>query len=197
METQVVTKAEFAAMIGVSAGRVSQLISEGKIGAPEMQGIGRSAKIKVTEALAALKLRLDMSQMTGNGAATRLDLLPTAPPTSDADRVELRYKLAKLEQQESVNRRIAEDEKARAGIYILAVDAKAEAAKMVSQVLQAFEGGLSDMAQALAAEFELPQRDIIHLMHRQFADVRAKIAKKLRGEAEEAPPHIEIADTEH
>jgi hypothetical protein len=203
METQVATKAEFAAMIRVSPGRVSQLISEGKLGASELQGEGRSAKIKVSEALAALKLRLDMSQMTGNGSGTRLEApAPKQPdlpeqPQSDADKVEARFKLAKLEQQEAINRRIAEEEKARTGVYVLAADAKAEASKLAGQLLQAFEGGLTDMASALAAEYQLPQRDVVHMMRKQFAEVRAKIAEKLRRQADDQPTQIEIADTQH
>jgi hypothetical protein len=203
METQVATKAEFAAMIRVSPGRVSQLIAEKKLGPLELQGTGRSAKIKVQEALAALKMRLDISQMTGNGSGTRLEApTPKQPdlpeqPQSDADKVEARFKLAKLEQQEAINRRIAEEEKARTGVYVLAADAKAEASKLAGQLLQAFEGGLTDMASALAAEYQLPQRDVVHMMRKQFSEVRAKIAEKLRRQADDQPTQIEIADTQH
>lgn len=192
METQVATKAEFAAMIRVSPGRVSQLIAEGKLGAAELQGEGRSAKIKVAEAMAALKLRLDMSQMAGNGSKTRLDQTP-----SPADHVDARFKMAKLEQQEAINRKIAEEEKARSGIYVLAVEARAEMAKVTAKMLQAFEGGLADMASAIAAQYQLPQRDVVHMMRSQFRDLRAKVSVTMQADGELAPPVIEVADTTH
>jgi hypothetical protein len=203
METQVATKAEFAAMIRVSPGRVSQLIAEGKLGALELQGTGRSAKVRVPEALAALKLKLDMSQMTGNGSGTRLNVAPVAAvpkvdaPQTPEDQIEFRFKQAKLEQQEAINRKIAEEEKARAGVYMLADEARAEAAKLAGQLLQAFEGGLTDMATALAAEYKLPQRDVVHLMRTQFSLVREKITEKLRRDAGAQAKHIDIADTQH
>jgi hypothetical protein len=204
MEIQVATKAEFAALIRVSPGRVSQLISEGKLGASEMQGVGRSAKIKVPEALAALKLRLDMSQMVGNGSSTRLDVpeikrveASTPSPATAADLVEMRFKQAKLEQQEAVNRKIAEEEKYRNGLYMLTTEAKAEQAKLAAQLLQSFEGGLTEMASALAAEYKLPQRDVVHMMRNQFREVRQKIAERLQREAAENAKHIDIADTQH
>jgi hypothetical protein len=203
METQVATKAEFAAMIRVSPGRVSQLIAEGKLGSLELQGTGRSAKVRVPEALAALKLKLDMSQMTGNGSGTRLNVAPVAAvpkvdaPQTPEDQIEFRFKQAKLEQQEAINRKIAEEEKARAGVYMLADEARAEAAKLAGQLLQAFEGGLTDMATALAAEYKLPQRDVVHLMRTQFSLVREKITEKLRRDAGAQTKHIDIADTQH
>jgi hypothetical protein len=203
METQLATKAEFAAMIRVSPGRISQLIAEKKLGPLELQGTGRSAKIKVPEALAALKLKLDMSQMTGNGSSTRLNVQSAvAAPKADVpqtpeDQIEFRFKQAKLEQQEAINRKIAEEEKARAGVYMLADEAKAEMAKLAGQLIQSFEGGLTDMAATLAAEYKLPQRDVVHMMRTQFNTVREKITEKLRREAGAQAKHIDIADTQH
>ena len=66
-------KGEFAALCGVTAGRVSQWLSEGKISAASLQGEGRSARIVVRAAVAELAQKLDVSQSVGlNGLASRL-----------------------------------------------------------------------------------------------------------------------------
>lgn len=69
-----ITKTEFAALAKVSPGRVSQWISEGKIGPDELEGEGRSAKIKLELACKKLKLRIDEERR---------------PAWSDADRQRL------------------------------------------------------------------------------------------------------------
>lgn len=184
MTAELVTKAEFAGLIGVSPGRVSQYIAAGKLGRNELEGAGRAAKVKVPEALAALKLRLDPGQMLGNGIETKLAAQPQAPvPPSEEDDLDLRLKRSKLEQQEHHSRRLKEEERARAGIYVLADEARAEIAKVAAQVLQAFEGGLADIATLIAAQYALPQRDVVHLVRTHFRAVRAATAEKLRSDA--------------
>ena len=192
MDAQVVTKSEFATLTKVTPGRVSQWISEGKLGAAELEGEGRSAKIRVPAALAALKLRLDGGQRLGNGLETNLGpVAPVKPAELPVNDIDQRYKQAKLEQQEAVNRKIREEELARAGIYMLAEDAKSEMAKLAGQMLQSVEGGLVDMAQGLAAQYQLPQRDVVHFMRAQFRDVRAKIAAGMNRDAQDAAPTLE------
>lgn len=199
MQLETATKAQFAAMIGVTPGRVSQYISAGKLGANELEGEGRAAKVRVAPALAALKIRLDASQMTGNGLSTNLNPQPaiTASPAAEpvaSDSLDLQYKQAKLDQQLAINRRQAEEEKARAGVYILAEDARAETARLASKLMQGFEGGLADIATALAARYELPQRDVVHMVRAQFREVRAKIAERLAQEGKAMPRLIEDAE---
>jgi hypothetical protein len=158
--------------------------------------------VRVPEALAALKLKLDMSQMTGNGSGTRLNFATAAAvPKTDTtkaqeDPIEMRFKQAKLEQQEAINRKIAEEEKARAGVYMLADEARAEAAKLAGQLLQAFEGGLNEMAAALAAEYKLPQRDVVHTIRAQFALMRERITQKMRSGAAAESKYINAADVQ-
>ncbi|MVA55958.1 hypothetical protein [Agrobacterium vitis] len=67
-----VTKGQFAELIGVSPGRVSQYLTEGKISPAALDGVGRNAKINVERAKADLRLTLDVSQRLGNGIDTRL-----------------------------------------------------------------------------------------------------------------------------
>src|SRR5690606_9605999 len=82
----VVSKGEFARMVQVSPGRVSQWIAEGKIGPDALQGEGRLAKIIVDRAMAQVRLRRDPGQAVGNGIATRLF---DEPQTVSADQERL------------------------------------------------------------------------------------------------------------
>lgn len=186
-----VSKTEFAALAKVSQGRVSQWISEGKIGPEEMLGGGRNARIKVEPAFEKLKLRLDPGQRNGNGIETNLNLQKTAAPTSESDHLDGRIKRAKAETAEALNRKAAEEENARKGIYVRAEEASAEAGKLASTILQMFEGGLADAAAEIAATYKLPQRDLVHLMHKRFRDVRVKVSAKLANDAAALPATVE------
>jgi hypothetical protein len=67
-----VTKAEFATHLGVSAGRISQMIKAGQISPASLKGEGRSARVIVDKASADLRRSLDPAQSHGlNGMATR------------------------------------------------------------------------------------------------------------------------------
>ncbi len=199
METKLASKAEFAAMIKVSPGRVSQYIAEGKLGEKELEGQGRSAKVRVPEALAALKLRLDAGQMLGNGLGTKLNAVPAEQPKGQTveDALDLQLKQARLEQVQSINARQKEEAKARAGVYVLAGDAKAQMAQIVGQMMQAFEGGLTDIATAIAAQYKLPARDVIHMARGQDREMRLRMAEKLRTDAKLHPEQMEDTDIEH
>lgn len=62
------TKGEFATFVGRSAGRVSQWIAAGQIGAEALAGEGRAARIVVDVALVHLAARLDPAQRMGINA---------------------------------------------------------------------------------------------------------------------------------
>lgn len=90
-----IAKGKFAALIGVSPGRVSQYIAKGKIRGQALDGEGRAAKIRPYTAAKQLKVSLDITQRIANGLDTRLDLqapgqpvtpppVPSAPAQPDA-----------------------------------------------------------------------------------------------------------------
>ncbi|WP_068312769.1 hypothetical protein [Polycladidibacter hongkongensis] len=88
MARQLMKKGAFAIAAGVSAGRVSQWISEGKISGEAIVGEGRSAQIDVAIAVRQLQARLDSGQMMGNGIGTRLSSLSdaaAAKPSPETD----------------------------------------------------------------------------------------------------------------
>lgn len=205
-----VSKSEFAAIINVSPGRVSQFIKAGQISPAAIIGHGQRAKIDVDRARADLRLTLDISQRLGNGLDTRLDPEPLQPARRDLlDRptpasftpppmegpiepsIDMKIKLAKLEQAERANRNAAiEDEKER-GRFTETSEATKAMGRVATSMLDIFEGGMTDMATAVAAAFKLPERDVKHLMRQQFRKVRENAHRQMRLKAIELPEYVE------
>ncbi|TRL35504.1 hypothetical protein [Rhizobium straminoryzae] len=204
-----VTKGQFAALIGVSPGRVSQYLAEGKISPAALHGNGRNARIIVERAKADLRLALDISQRMGNGIDTRLDgndesLAPLSSYRSrgDADEPPLKtqknavdheIKQQKLEQLRRVNRNGAIADAKAIGTLTETEAARAEMARMATRMIIVFESGLSDLATAITEEFKVPQRDVLHLLRREFRKLRSAAAKQARDEAAALPETTETA----
>lgn len=204
----VVTKGEFARRCNVTPGRVSQWISEKKISGDAIVGEGREARIRESVAKAQLRLRRDVGQGLGNGLGTRLTpagpapqaaLQPSPPaaPSEPGDPIEEQIKRQRLEQYQRQNRKAAEDEALRAGLLTAADDASAQMARIASQLLTVFEGALPEFAQSVAAQFQVPQRDVLHLLRQEMNKVRASAAARMTGMAEEMPKFktFDISDT--
>ena len=202
-----VSKGEFAQIIGVSAGRISQYLTEGKITAAALVGTGRNAKINIERARADLRLTLDVSQRLGNGIATRLDPDPSAsapigaPGTGSAGNTidpelprgtDHEIKIQKLEQLRRANRNAAVAEARDSGLLMDTAAARAEMGRLASAMLDVFEGGINDMAMAVAAKFQLPQRDIKHLLRSAFRQVRETAAKQARDKGIDLPDQTQI-----
>lgn len=186
MHTDVVTKGEFAQMSGVSAGRVSQWISEGKISDDALVGQGRMAKIRVSAAREQLKLTRDVGQSLGNGIRTRLGDTP-----SQIDTISDQIAAAKLEQARITTRRMREEDRANAGRYVLAQDVRRATSQAVGAVLDILEGSLGEVANEIAARFEVPQRDVVHLLNQQFRKARARAQAQLASRASALPETVE------
>ncbi|MDR3513769.1 MAG: hypothetical protein P4L73_19200 [Caulobacteraceae bacterium] len=189
---ETVSKGEFARLRGVSAGRVSQWIAEGKITAAALEGEGRFAKIRVGVATAQLRDSLDIGQMLGNGITTRLDDAATDEGLADPSRVsplpprnplDESIRKAKLEQLQRTNRQAEREELAERGIYTPTADARAAMVGLAATMLTTFEGALADLAGAVAAQFQIPQRDVLHLLRTEFRPIRAKVAEAARRQA--------------
>jgi hypothetical protein len=182
------TKTEFAARCNVTPGRVSQWIAAGKIKRASLSGEGRSAKIVINAALADLKRTLDVTQLVGlNGLGTKLNhgapaseapspLAPEPPPSAEPPRpiddtaeqiAKERLALARIQ-----TRRAEREEALADGRYMYREDAEAQIARTASMVLTTVEGGFNTMADALAAEFGIPRRDVLHTLTKSFRTVR-------------------------
>ena len=202
-----ITKSEFARRRNVSPARVTQWIEEGKIHGAALVGEGRSAKIVETVAVAQLNEKLDVGQRFGNGLATRLDLpappvAPSAPVSADEapapiiDTIEKQIARERLEALQRQNRNGAIDEAERARLLTDSESVSRATAKMAVQLIAVFEGALPELASAIAAKHDIPQRDVLHLLRSEFRKVRETAAlsfKRQAGEMPELAP-FEIAD---
>jgi hypothetical protein len=197
---ELLSKGEYARLIGVTPGRVSQYISEGKLSGEALKGEGRTAQIRVAVANQQLNLRLDISQRLGNGINTRLDQGPrpaaadalplAAPPAGDS--VEEQIKRARLRQIELDNRKSAEDAALRAGKLIDAEAVRQSQGRAFARLVAGFEGSLADFATAIANKFSLQQRDVLHELKMEWRNVRARNAKDLQTAAEQLPQESQI-----
>lgn len=118
-----------------------------------------------------------------------------AKPSVDTS-VEGQLKQAKLEQQLRANRIQASEEALRQGKLVDADDARAQISRVASMMLQIFEGSLPELSAAIGAQFDIPQRDVLHLLRAEFKKLRGKAATKERArladEAKEKNVEIEL-----
>ncbi|ATE84646.1 hypothetical protein phi2LM21_p29 [Sinorhizobium phage phi2LM21] len=214
LSADTMTKGAFAAHIGVSAGRISQYIAEGKIYGDALEGEGRAAKIRPVIAQSQLQKTLEPSQRFGaNGQAslnmpTRQPALnlsgraprPAAVPApSDPDEPELIVrddvadKLAaeRLRQQQIKTAQLEREEALEIGRYMLADDARRQTVKAVSEAFKVMELGIPAMAKAMAAQFGVPMHDVMHALLKSFRETRAKAAKDFASTAAGQAEHVE------
>lgn len=197
-----VSKGEFARLINVSPGRVSQMIAEGKIGPDALEGEGRSAKIWLNLARRQIADRTDIGQRFGNGIDTQLNFggpsesgpAPKSAPSSDP--VAEAIKNERLLSLRLARERATEDRLAEQGRYVRADLTQAAMNRMAASLLTIFEGGLADLAAALAAKHGLVQRDVLHQLRAEFRAVRIKALETLRRDMTGIPPIVtdEIPD---
>lgn len=202
---EIVSKGQFAALRNVTPGRVSQWIAERKIKGPAIIGEGRNAQIHVALATQQLRNSLDINQRAGNGLETNLDLPPPVPAYTPelpgttpkphelpiADPIDEHIKRERLEQLRRANRKLAEEEAARAGRFTDAAESTRRMGAIAAQMITVVEGSLSEIATALSARFQVPQRDVLHLLHAELRKVRASGAKMFREQAAALPEMVE------
>ncbi len=206
LSAETMTKGAFAAHIGVSAGRISQYIAEGKIYGDALEGDGRSAKIRPAIARQQLQKTLEPSQRFGaNGAAVlkpsavqpNLQLAPSdaasaAPPRlTFTDDVADQLAAERLRQQQITTARLEREEALEVGRYMRTDEARRQTVRAVSEAFKVMEQGIPEMAKAIAAQFGVPMHDATHALLKVFRDVRAKKAASFRTSADEQPEHLE------
>ena len=195
---QTMSKAEFARECNVSQARVSQWLSEGKIGPECLEGNGRAARIRVELAKQQVGLRRDPGQSLGNGIGTRLFDQPTAPamprlPSGDErDDVALLIQQERLEAEQRKNRIAARDELVAQGKLVPADEVRAQLTKVARQVDEENGAMLADFAAAVASHFHLPQRDVLHLLRGVRNEKKAIVAERLKRIAGDMPATVEI-----
>ena len=197
-----VRKSEFAKQCNVSNGQVSQWLTEGKIDGAAIVGTGQRSMLDVELAKAQLRERLAVDERFGlNGLNTNLE--PTAPVVpvvaglrqvetiEDAATVEARLKAEKLKQAEFLTNRLKAEDKARHGKYMDAMEAAAGMTRVADEMLKIFEGAFPEFASALAAKFEVSQREALHLLRDEFRRIREQLAAVYAAAAAALPRTIE------
>lgn len=206
----VMTKGDFAALIGVSPGRVSQYISDGKIHGPALAGEGRSARIVVSVAQQQLQRTLEPSQRFGaNGAALRTiapaghHQSPAAPRREERrggdpgpEKLTTADELAdlRIRRERIITEREERNEQLEIGRYMLAADVRREMAKAVTSAYLVMEQGIAEMAADLSSKYELPQKDVQYALMASFRNVRTNASRSFKEKAEREPEFVEDAE---
>ena len=107
---------------------------------------------------------------------------PPGDPIADA--------IKRLDQLRRANCREAEEEAARSGKYTDAAEAARQMGVIATRMMAVMEGSLAELATAVSARFEIPQRDVLHLLRSEFRKVRAAAAKAFRDLATDLPPVV-------
>ncbi|MBR9651903.1 hypothetical protein [Thalassovita aquimarina] len=115
---------------------------------------------------------------------------PAAGGAPKAITVEDQLKLAKLEEQLRRNRMQSAEEALRQGMLMSADDAREQMTRVAGMMMQIFEGALTDFAAVLASQFDIPQRDALHLLKNEFRNVRKTATMKQRALASETPKEV-------
>ena len=182
-----ISKGEFARRRNVSAARVSQWLSEGKISGAAIVGEGRGALIDEALACQQLDQKLDIDQRhSGNGLKTTLaPAVNVEAPSGNtvADRI-AEQRLELLQRQ---NREKATEEAALLGRLCDTAQARQATGKEIARVVARVEGSLTELASAIAAKFKLPHRDVLHELRGEWRKIRQNAAIEARERAEPLP----------
>lgn len=149
------TATELAGQLGLSKGRISQLVGDGRLDGC-YQGDGRQRRFDLDKTKAALQGRLDPGQMLGNGAKTKQRLRDEEPaperPKGDLldPRDPGRYELARTLKVEEEARRARRMNAEADGTLVLADAVDREVARQIGQEIAQFENVLREAARAIA-----------------------------------------------
>jgi excisionase family DNA binding protein len=188
-----ITASELATRLGVSRGRVSQMVAEGKLDGC-FKGEGRARRFDPQLAAAALNQRLDIGQQVGNGAqarAARAALSRPAgvategllPPTDDDN-----YKLYRTEKAREEAIRLRRQNRLEEGTAVLAAEAARETARALQAELTAVDAWVSTLARTLADTAGIDYLEARATIRASWRDHREKRAAALRIQADTATP---------
>ncbi|MDF2140848.1 hypothetical protein [Paenirhodobacter sp. CAU 1674] len=202
------TTTELANHLGVSKGRVSQYVSEGKLDGC-YSGDGRARRFDLARVANALGRVLDKGQMLGNGADTRKAISEivennqskqirddarrtgagaTELLTNDPDRYEMARTLKAEEEARSLRRRNELEE----GNYVLASEVERNVAKILAQEIAEFEVVLRDGSRMVADRLGVDFKAVRKIMVDAWRDHRTKRSVVLGHQADAS----EMSDVE-
>jgi hypothetical protein len=185
MTEDIVTKGRFAAIAGVSAARITQYLADGQISGEAIVGSGHRARIRVAVAMEQLRANLDPSQHLGANGRARVG------SGDDDDSVADAIKRARLEQLELANEHARAVREAEAGRYVLADGVTQEMGRIAGRMVGMFEGSLGEFATAIAGKFNVPARDVLHILRTTFRTIRERATKTESGIAKALPATVD------
>lgn len=191
------SKAEFAAHIGVSKSRITAMLASGLLSGGALVGEGRHARIHVETAMAQISARRHPGQALGNGLGTKLGSAAAEPGARhvalavEPDTASL-IQIERLEFERRRNRQATLAEAQTAGKLVPVEDHEREVARTARRVLDLFAGLPATLASELAPHSTLPSRDLQHLIGKLINGIRADAAERLRAEAIEIPDTREV-----
>ncbi|MFZ3352256.1 MAG: hypothetical protein WA268_15460 [Xanthobacteraceae bacterium] len=142
-------------------------------------------------ALEQLKRNLDVNQRTGANAKATLDFGGAAPKGEPAaPTIEDELKKERLEQIQLQNERAREERAARAGVYMLADDARRQMGRVASGLMTLFESSLPEFAAAIAASSNMTTRDALHLLRATWRAARERGSEREAGVSAALPAMI-------
>jgi hypothetical protein len=169
------SKGDFAALIKVSAGRVSQYIAEGKLTGAALVGEGPRAKINVPIALSQLGKSLDPVQLSAQQRpalpleqAAAVTPTTSGPATVPIDGDQARFNRARADKQEieaEQARRSLDEERGR---YVLAEAAQREWTRQTAALIQAQHEWHRDVALILGSELGADPKLVATILRREF-----------------------------
>jgi hypothetical protein len=186
-----VTKGQLATIAGVSAGRVSQWIAEGKIHGDALIGEGRAAQINLDIAQQQLGLTLDFDQRQAQALAK--PAAPSATVTPEQQRIAA----VKADMAEIELRKLQREERAAAGIYVLATKARQAWGRELTELMTAIEQWLPEVALQMAEAHGIDHKAATTLLRQSFRAFRTKRAAAARESAFAQPDLIDHGNAAH
>jgi hypothetical protein len=183
MSEEPVTKGEFAKLIGVSGGRVSQWIAQKKLFGDAIVGEGQRARIRVSVALRQIDRTVDLDRRLGAGGKALIEDAPSG--------IEKDIKQERLRSLKVANSKADLELGELAGVYVRADAERREFGRILQQHMSMFEGALAALATAIAAKSNLPYRDGLFVLRDAFHEYRVKMAASVRELLEAEPLHEE------
>jgi len=196
-----ISQSAFARLTNVSRQRVGQWLRDGKIDGVAIIREGDRVLIRPAIAAAQLRERLDAMQVLANGLDTMLALAPApaAPPAPEKPAppsIELQIKEEKLAILRAERRKVLEEERLRAGRYVLASEVMPAMVRSSARHMDFTVASNKEIAEAIALHFRLPIRDVVHFAKTKLDQIRKATASRLRAEAEALPEFIDDPDLE-
>ena len=211
---EIVSKSAFARLCGVKPASVTYWLKNQKLHGPAIVGAGRGAEINVAIACAQLRQTRDIGQSLGNGIYTRLDeqIAVSEPVVTSLDvpqqiqvpaqpkpalvSLDEKLKTERLYQEQLKSRRLRDEEHAELGRYTLTQDHQNAVAGAVGAFLKGVEGGLSDLSNQIVSQFDVPKREVSHLIKAWFRETRLQTSERLSDLAALLPEFVDDAQTD-